>query len=323
MGFLASADVEECSATDLIGQYIGHTGPKTIAKLQKALGRVLFIDEAYRLGEGHFAGEAINELVDSLTKPQFMNKMIVILAGYEKDMSHLMSVNEGLSSRFPEEVVFTNLEPEDCFAILQKSLAKVSTSMHGVDPGMSDLTKVLQLFVQLSKLMSWGNDRDVKTVAKSITQAVFRSANESTNALEADSALIIDILDKLITTRREREVNVKASHPSSLMPVRAADQNAPRSAPNITTASATKSDASGEQEQLEEESEQEQGQEQEQAKDKPEMRIRDAGVSDATWQQLQLDKAAQEHAELAREAELAVRQSALHTATQKENNAAE
>lgn len=113
MGFLTSVDVEECSATDLIGQFVGQTGPKTIAKLQKALGKVLFIDEAYRLGEGHYATEAINELVDSLTKPQFMNEMIVILAGYEKDMNHLMSVNEGLSSRFPEEVIFTNLRPEE------------------------------------------------------------------------------------------------------------------------------------------------------------------------------------------------------------------
>ena len=69
MGFLSTAAVHECSATDLVAGYVGQTGLKTIQLLEKALGKVLFVDEAYRLGEGAFATEAINELVDSLTKP--------------------------------------------------------------------------------------------------------------------------------------------------------------------------------------------------------------------------------------------------------------
>ncbi|KAL8676760.1 MAG: hypothetical protein Q9224_007255, partial [Gallowayella concinna] len=76
MGFVSSAEVFECSATDLVGQYVGHTGPKTVAQLEKALGKILFIDEAYRLSEGHFAREAVNELVDQLTKPQYLNKLV-------------------------------------------------------------------------------------------------------------------------------------------------------------------------------------------------------------------------------------------------------
>jgi hypothetical protein len=69
MGFLATAEVVMCSAIDLVGQYVGQTGPKTKKLLEKALGKVLFIDEAYRLAEGHFAKEAMDELVDCLTKP--------------------------------------------------------------------------------------------------------------------------------------------------------------------------------------------------------------------------------------------------------------
>lgn len=60
MGFLATAEVVECSATDLIGQYIGHTGPKVKKQLDRGLGKVLFVDEAYRLAEGHFAKEAVD-----------------------------------------------------------------------------------------------------------------------------------------------------------------------------------------------------------------------------------------------------------------------
>ena len=104
MGFLSSADVIECSASDLVGQYVGHTGPK------KALGKVLFIDEAYRLSQGHFAQEAMDEIVDIMTKDKFMNKLVFILAGYD-DMNKLLRVNPGLASRF-SEIYFSNMTPE-------------------------------------------------------------------------------------------------------------------------------------------------------------------------------------------------------------------
>lgn len=77
MGFLAEAAVIECSATDLIGQYVGQTGPKVQKKFDDALGRVLFVDEAYRLAEGHFAKEAMDEIVDCLTKEKYQNKLVV------------------------------------------------------------------------------------------------------------------------------------------------------------------------------------------------------------------------------------------------------
>lgn len=64
LGLLSEVKVVECSASDLVGQYVGQTGPKTIKQLELGLGKVLFIDEAYRLGQGHFAQEAIDELVD-------------------------------------------------------------------------------------------------------------------------------------------------------------------------------------------------------------------------------------------------------------------
>ena len=99
MGFLSTAKVVECSASDLIGQYVGQTGPKTQKQLEKALGQVLFVDEAYRRAEGLFATEAVNELVDILTKPKFLGKMVVILAGYDDDMNRLLSVNPGPAHR--------------------------------------------------------------------------------------------------------------------------------------------------------------------------------------------------------------------------------
>ncbi|KAG7148715.1 NFX1-type zinc finger-containing protein 1 like [Verticillium longisporum] len=93
MGFLASADVLDCSATDLIGQFVGQTGPKVQQLLDKALGRVLLIDEAYRLANGQFAKEALDELVDAVTKDKYKGSLVIILAGYENDINRLMNVN--------------------------------------------------------------------------------------------------------------------------------------------------------------------------------------------------------------------------------------
>lgn len=101
MGLLASAEVIECSVTDLIGRHVGHTGPKTLCLLEKAQGKILFIDEAYRLiGDDNstFADEALGELVGALTNPRFARKMVVILAGYTQEMDRLLASNPGLQS---------------------------------------------------------------------------------------------------------------------------------------------------------------------------------------------------------------------------------
>ncbi|KAI0902726.1 P-loop containing nucleoside triphosphate hydrolase protein [Ustulina deusta] len=81
MGFLAAKDVIECSATDLIGEYVGHTGPKTKRIFDTSLGRVLFLDEAYKLAEGPYGKEAMVEIVNNLAKDNYRNKLVVILAG--------------------------------------------------------------------------------------------------------------------------------------------------------------------------------------------------------------------------------------------------
>jgi AAA+ superfamily predicted ATPase len=131
MGFLAQAKVVNCSATDMIGQYIGHTGPKVQKLLEKALGKVLFIDEAYRLAEGRFATEAMDELVDCLTKPKYAQKLVTILASYDEDMDRLMSVNPGLTSRFPESVIVKHMAPDTCLELLAKTLANLKRKQNG------------------------------------------------------------------------------------------------------------------------------------------------------------------------------------------------
>ncbi|KAF9042770.1 P-loop containing nucleoside triphosphate hydrolase protein [Hymenopellis radicata] len=175
MGFLAKPDVIECSASDLVGQYVGQTGPKTRKVFEKALGQVLFIDEAYRLKNGHFAQEAVDEMVDLLTQDKYKGKMVVILAGYDQDINDLLSVNRGLSSRFPEEIIFTNLSMPQCMQILQKELQKSGISLRGIESSSSPFyIDLADLMMDLSQLPSWGNARDVITLSKKMVSLAYQ-----------------------------------------------------------------------------------------------------------------------------------------------------
>lgn len=209
MGFLSAVEVVECSASDLIGSYVGQTGPKTRAQLEKALGKVLFVDEAYRLAEGHFATEAINELVDILTKPKFMDKIVVILAGYDKDIDNLISVNPGLASRFPEQIVFRNMSPEDCLAVLRRTIEEQDIQ---IPPIMSPESKVhkemVVLLKQFASLPSWGNARDIKTLAKTMIGSVFRSQSSTSDALAISADEILHHTRIMLQERKDRSTNL-------------------------------------------------------------------------------------------------------------------
>src|ERR1700722_13345838 len=157
MGFLASSKVEECSASDLVGQYVGHTGPKTKSLFEKALGQVLFIDEAYRLGAGRFAQEAVDELVGLLTHEKFKSKIVVILAGYDDDINRLLNVNSGPSSRFPEVIQFHNFSPKECLEILDKCLRRNKIIFDVLsDPSSKGYSAMISVVEDMMGIPSWG-----------------------------------------------------------------------------------------------------------------------------------------------------------------------
>jgi hypothetical protein len=297
MGFLAQAKVEECSATDMIGQYVGQTGPKVQKLLEKAMGKVLFIDEAYRLANGSFATEAMDELVDCLTKPKFAQKLVVILAGYDADMDRLISVNPGLSSRFPESVMFKHLSPESCLELLIKVLSiskekkKAPLNLTVLTPPSTDLErKMLTLFEQLSSLQSWGNARDVKSLANSMFGALISQATPPIRELLLTESVIIEAMESMFDERARRAESAGSSHnllqPPLQMPPPQQYQKPPNAqTPAITTKASTSPSAP----------------QTTQPKSPPQPVApvksaqdsqRDAGVSDAIWQQLESDKRA-------------------------------
>ncbi|KAF8806261.1 P-loop containing nucleoside triphosphate hydrolase protein [Phlegmacium glaucopus] len=205
MGILGSAEVVECSASDLVGQYVGHTGPKTKKLFEKALGKVLFVDEAYRLSQGHFAQEAIDELVGLITHPTFKSKLIIILAGYEEDMNNLMSVNTGISSRFPDQVVFTNMRAGDCLQVVLKELTKKKVRFPELEDESSAVYGEMEALVgDLASLPNWGNARDMMTLStKMINKALLLDSNTSAE-VQLTGAAALEILNEMVADRERR-----------------------------------------------------------------------------------------------------------------------
>ncbi|KIK99652.1 hypothetical protein PAXRUDRAFT_30364 [Paxillus rubicundulus Ve08.2h10] len=180
MGFLASADVIECSASDLVGgEHVGHTGPKMRTVFEKAIGKVLFIDEAHRLGQGRFAQEAMDNIVDLMATEKFMNKLVIIIAGYDNDMNKFLGVNPRLASHFAEEIHFQNMTPEQCLALLDKDLRKSKLVISEMTDTSSVQYVQMKIIVnRMSILSSWRNACDIKTLGKLMIQQALVNAGD-------------------------------------------------------------------------------------------------------------------------------------------------
>ena len=118
IGALRGGQLVEVTRADLVGRYVGHTAPLTNTVIQSALGGVLFIDEAYSLyrgGEDSFGLEAIDTLVKGIEDHR--NELVVILAGYTKEMELFLGANSGLASRFPNQMEFPDYTGEELYRI--------------------------------------------------------------------------------------------------------------------------------------------------------------------------------------------------------------
>ncbi|KAG8161886.1 hypothetical protein KVR01_008873 [Diaporthe batatas] len=175
MGLLSTEEVVTCSVSDLIGEAHGQTGPKVVNTLETGLGKVLFIDEAYRLAGGTvFQTEAIGELVDAMTQPRYNKNMVVILAGYTAEMELLLRTNPGLRSRFPEQVVFSPMTPRACFDHLRNELKELNISIpKAKDVGLEQMGVINELFDCLSYTTGWASGRDVETLAKTVIRKFY------------------------------------------------------------------------------------------------------------------------------------------------------
>ena len=125
MSVLEKGHLVEVERADLVGEYIGHTAQKTREQIKRALGGILFIDEAYSLargGEKDFGKEAIDTLVKAMEDHK--DELVVILAGYRDEMTRFIRTNPGIKSRFPIHMDFDDYATEELLQIAEAMLER-------------------------------------------------------------------------------------------------------------------------------------------------------------------------------------------------------
>lgn len=185
IGILSGGQLVEVSRGDLVGRYVGHTAPLVNQVIKSAIGGVLFIDEAYSLYRGEedsFGLEAIDTLVKGIEDNR--DDLIVILAGYSKEMEEFLEANSGLKSRFPNIIDFPDYTGEELLAI-----AHITAKSKGYEIAEDAKKPLLDFFnaTQLSNAREAGNGRLVRN---KIEEAILNQSRRLVAEPEADISLL-------------------------------------------------------------------------------------------------------------------------------------
>jgi len=147
LGYLRKGHLVAVTRDDLVGQYIGHTAPKTKEVLKRAMGGVLFIDEAYYLyrpeNERDYGQEAIEILLQAMENHR--DDLVVILAGYKDRMERFFESNPGLASRIAHHIDFPDYSDDELLAIARLMLERMQYRLS------DDATRALREYVRLRR----------------------------------------------------------------------------------------------------------------------------------------------------------------------------
>lgn len=175
-GLLSRGQLVEVGRSDLVGKYVGWTAQMVKNKFQAAIGGVLFIDEAYSLVDGNsgsFGDEAINTIVQEMENHR--EDVVVIFAGYPKEMERFLQKNPGLRSRIAFHVPFADYTREELCQI-----AVLMAKTKGVSFDAEALEKLSDIFQTACKEPDFGNGRYVRNL---LEQA---KMNQASRLLELD-----------------------------------------------------------------------------------------------------------------------------------------
>ncbi|MEV5704148.1 right-handed parallel beta-helix repeat-containing protein [Actinoallomurus sp. NPDC052274] len=182
LGLLQRGHLVEADRGALVGEYVGHTAPKTQAVFRRALGGVLFIDEAYSLvphaQPNDFGQEAISTLVKLMEDHR--DDIVVIVAGYPGEMRRFLASNAGLGSRFSRTLTFEDYRPDELVRIVEYH---ADTHQYACTPETVDALH--RFFEELPRGEQFGNGRTARQVFQLMTE---RQAQRIADDLDAAAA---------------------------------------------------------------------------------------------------------------------------------------
>ena len=171
LGYIRKGHLITVTRDDLVGQYIGHTAPKTKEVLKRAMGGVLFIDEAYYLykpdNERDYGAEAIEILLQVMQNQR--DDLVIIFAGYKDRMDSFYESNPGLSSRVANHVDFPDYSPDELLIISKIMLEEQQYRL------TEESEKVLLDYIKLR--MTQPHFANARSVRNAIDRARMRQAN--------------------------------------------------------------------------------------------------------------------------------------------------
>jgi probable Rubsico expression protein CbbX len=193
LGYVRKGHLVAVTRDDLVGQYIGHTAPKTREVIKRAMGGVLFIDEAYYLyrpeNERDYGQEAIEILLQVMENRR--DDLVVIFAGYREHMDRFFGSNQGLSSRVAHHVDFPDYDAAELFSIAGLMLGRMQYAMN--DAAQQALREYIEL---RRKLPHFANARSIRNA---LDRARLRQANrlfaQKGAALSRDMLATIEAAD--------------------------------------------------------------------------------------------------------------------------------
>ncbi len=171
LGYVRQGHLVAVTRDDLVGQYIGHTAPKTKEVLKRAMGGVLFIDEAYYLykpeNERDYGAESIEILLQVMENQR--EDLVVILAGYKDRMDRFFESNPGMSSRIAHHIDFPDYEVDELLAIAKLMLARQQYRLSA---------EAEQVFLEyLKRRMAQPHFANARSVRNALDRARLRQAN--------------------------------------------------------------------------------------------------------------------------------------------------
>ena len=188
LGYVRKGHVVTATRDDLVGQYIGHTAPKTREMLKKAMGGVLFIDEAYYLyrpeNERDYGAEAIEILLQVMENNR--DDLVVIFAGYKERMDVFYQSNPGLSSRVANHIDFPDYSAEELLAIARLILAEENYRFS--EEALAAFADYIQRRMQLP---FFANARSIRNA---IDRARMRQANRLFNRMTSGGITKLDLI---------------------------------------------------------------------------------------------------------------------------------